>query len=242
MSSFIFDIDGTLRNIGRNPDIDPLLAHYLKISSKDHKNYIVTGRTYANFLNFVKEIESSIDIFNSVFCEDGHICYCGRETKLLIAEEAQKQLEIIRRIINDLLISPNNKYGVSSPENHLVGEVVIVMQEAENRPSIAEYLESYIKRNKLTELKINKLTHNRLSVSVLNVDKYSAISSQNINLSDCYYFCDDKNDLNLARHIASANGRIICPSNAIDELKSISSFVSDKSSSYGVVDFLSKIL
>ncbi len=87
MSSFIFDIDGTLRNIGSELDIDPSLTQYLKISSKINKNYIVTGRTYANFLNFAKEIESSVDVFNSVFCEDGHICYMGKERKLLITEK-----------------------------------------------------------------------------------------------------------------------------------------------------------
>lgn len=240
MSNLIFDIDGTLRNIGKNPDIDPLLRHYLVISSKINKNYIVTGRTYANFLNFINEIESSVNIFKSVFCEDGHICYSQKETRLLITDEAKRQVLNIRQFIKKFINSSENKYYVTYPEKHLIGEVVTVIQEVENRPSIVRYLNNYIKVNRLTELKINKLTHHRLSVSVFDIDKYSAISSQNINLSDSYYFCDDLNDLNLAQHITSANGKIICPSNAIDELKKISTFVSNKPGSYGVVDFLSR--
>jgi hypothetical protein len=41
----------------------------------------------------------------------------GKERKLLITEKVKKQLENIRRVINDLLISFDSKYSISHPRS-----------------------------------------------------------------------------------------------------------------------------
>ncbi len=87
---------------------------------------------------------------------------------------------------------------------------------------------------------MNVLTHNRLSINVIGIGKYSAIDHYPLDLSNSTYFCDENNDLELATKIKGSGGIVVCPSNAIDEIKAISSYASDLPYSYGVVDYLSK--
>lgn len=241
MSSFIFDIDGTLRNFEKEPDIDPNLVTYLTISQTKHQNIVVTGRTVANLNIFLNEIRCDVDMFSKIYCEDGLVSFDNGNITFLINDDDLSQLNNVRTHVNEI-INTDNIYSASHPEQHLVGDGVIVVQEASEDMPFMNYLTSYIVRNNFDNLAINHLTHNRVAVSIKAVNKCSAIKNSKINLQECYYFCDEKNDLPLAQLINVSGGKVICPSNAIDGLKMIADYVSAKPYSFGVVDYLSKIL
>ena len=247
MSNFIFDIDGTLRNFELEPDIDPNLCEYLSKLKKNNNLYIVTGRTYNNFKNFVLELSNmttkKLDVenmFDVVICEDGHLCYNKDGSNCLVDGASVEQLNKIMKFIDVHLNMANKKYDISLPHQDLISEVTITIQELEGRGSFKESLEDFIRQNNLDKLRVNTLTHNRLSISVVGVGKHSAIDYYPLNLSDAYYFCDERNDMELAIKIKNAGGNVVCPSNAIDEIKDIANYVSDLPYSYGIVDYLSR--
>jgi len=247
MSNFIFDIDGTLRNFESKPNIDPSLYKYLSILNRKNSLYVVTGRTYKNFKKFLLELSKTTDkatqidsLFDTIFCEDGHICYNNDGSNCLIDQTALEQLNKTRLYVNKFLDKMNKVYHIVLPHKDLISEITITIQEREGKASFKKSLDTYINRNKLDRLTVNILTHNRLSVSVIGIGKHSAIGHYPLDLSDSSYFCDERNDLELAKNIKGLGGMVICPINAIDEIKAVSNYVSDLPYSYGVVDYLSK--
>ena len=133
-------------------------------------------------------------------------------------------------------------FHIQHPSPDLIAEASIVVQGDDSVHKYKQYLGAIIKEKKLNLLTVKSLTHNRLAICVKDVDKNSAISTQGIDLADSYYFCDEINDLALAISIVRKGGKIICPSNAVDQLKKIAHFVSLKPFSYGVTDYLSMFL
>jgi len=247
MSNFIFDIDGTLRNFEPKPNINPDLYKYLLKLKERNSLYVVTGRTYKNYKNFLLELSQTMTeavevdtLFDAIFCEDGHICYNNDGSNCLIDQIARAQLNKTRFYVNKYLDKVNKKYHIALPHKDLVSEITITIQEREGKNSFKRSLDAFIKKNKVDKLQVNVLTHNRLSVSVIGIGKHSAIEHYPLDLSNSSYFCDERNDLELAKRIKAVSGIVICPSNAIDEIKTISDYVSDLPYSYGVVDYLSK--
>jgi len=241
MSNLIFDIDGTLRNFEKEPNIDPRLVEYITVSQTDNQNIVVTGRTVANLNIFLSEINCSADIFSKIYCEDGLISLENGNVTFLANPVDLNQLEVARKYIDQIVVN-TNQFNASYPDKHLRGDGVIIVQESSDEMPFMKHLTPFLAKNNLVNLSINLLTHNRLSVSVNNISKCSAINISKVNLSESYYFCDEKNDLELARLIKESGGKVICPSNAIEEVKSIAHYVSALPYSYGVVDYLSKIL
>lgn len=249
MSTFLFDIDGTLRNFEPESDIDPDLLNILLTVKKLHPLYAITGRTFQNFKNFVKELkkgsnlkEFTGDIFKSVFCEDGHVYYEHGNKKLLISNQAEVQLRVIKEIISSHVKNQAFLFHIRHPSPDLIAEASIVVQGDDSVYKYKEYLGATIKEKKLNLLTVKSLTHNRLAICVKDVDKNSAILAQGIDLADMYYFCDEINDLILATSIVKNGGKIICPFNAVDQIKKIAHYVSSKPYSYGVTDYLSIFL
>lgn len=241
MANLIFDIDGTLRNFEKEPNIDPNLVKYLVASQNKNRNIVVTGRTVANLNIFFREINCSANIFSKIYCEDGLINLENGNVAFLANPTELSQLKIARKYIDQIVIN-TNEFKASYPDKHLRGDGVIIIQESYDSMPFMKHLTSYLAKNNLLYLNINHLTHNRLSVSVNNISKCSAIKVSQIKLSESYYFCDEKNDLELARLIQESRGKVICPSNAIKEIKRIAHYVSTQPYSFGVVDYLSKIL
>lgn len=245
MSNIIFDIDGTLRNFEKELDIDPTLYKYLLLLKNKHTYYIATGKTYSNYLNFIKELEENDkqtgwgNLFNIVFCEDGHICYKNDRPKLLITKKDLEQIKIIKQYFKENIKEFENKYFVNCPSRKLIGQATLVIQEQNNCYLFKNILSNFIINNKLDRLTINLLTHNRLSITIKNINKNSAVQAYKLDLTDTFYFCDESNDIKLANTIISAGGKIICPNNAAPELKRVAYYISNKNYSYGVVDFLS---
>lgn len=245
MSNFIFDIDGTLRNFEPEANIDPNLLPTLLEIKKNNKLYIVTGRTLKNVNNFLDELLMTKYhrdcLFEAIICEEGHICYFKNESTVLINKNESLQLDKVRKFVN-MWITDNNdrRFNISPIHEDLSGEITITIQESNGNNSFISEIDRFIVENKLDRLKTNNLTHNRLSVSVIGIGKCSAIENSKLNLADSLFFCDEKNDLDLANKIIAREGSVICPSNAISELKDIATYVSDKPYSYGVVDYLSK--
>lgn len=246
MPDFIFDIDGTLRNFEPEPDIDPdLYGCLLRLKVKNHL-YVVTGKSYSNFQIFLNELKSVSsgrgeveNLFEAVFCEDGHVCYKSNGSDCLVGNIELWQLQKVRNYIRQNVEHPPDGYFLSYPENRLMGEITVVLQEKASALSFRQYLDDFISKNNLNRLVIRNLTHNRLSIGVKGVGKKSAIDAYNLNLADSYYFCDEENDLELAKNVIDQGGKVVCPSNAIPEIKEVAYFVSEKPYSYGVVDFLS---
>ena len=247
MSNFIFDIDGTLRNFQPEANIDPKL--YSKLIKLKEKNrlFAVTGRTFNNFRNFLVELslttgekERLNDLFEVIFCEDGHLYYNTVTKKCLVGIKALNQLKKVRTYVHRHYRKFVSKYSIDLSQKDLVGEIIITIQAKEDKTIFGVILDKYIREHKLDMLRVNALTHGRLSVSVSGVGKRTAIESYPIDLSDTYFFCDEKNDLELAIKVKKSGGKIICPDNAIGELKNIADYVSKEPYSYGVVDFLSR--
>lgn len=237
---YLFDIDGTLRNFESEPDIAPSLYQVLTKIKRDNLLSVVTGRTYNNYNIFLSEVllasncQANInELFENVYCEDGHILYRRGVPISLISTQAQKQMDLMRKYIESL--------NLTYPSPELRGEVAIVIQEKENEDSVKTTLETFVSENNLTELTMKQLTHNRLSISVKGINKRVAIELSGIELDKTIYFCDEQNDLELTKVVLEKGGKIVCPSNAIEEIKTIASFVSSKPHSYGVVDYLSNV-
>lgn len=245
MANFIFDIDGTLRNFEPEPNIDINLLKFLLKIKDEHKLYVVTGKTYKKFSEFNDEFLLDIenghreDLFDAIFCEDGHIFYESGKKTVLIDKLATEQLKIVKKYLDKHINKTKRRFNFYYPD--FLGEVTIILQEEENSLSFKNKLIDYITRHELHLLKVVQLTHNRLSVSVKNVNKKTALEKYGIDFSNSYYFCDEINDLELALQIKTDGGEVICPSNAVSEIKKIASFISKKPYSYGVVDYLSNI-
>src|SRR3989304_10020188 len=128
MSNFIFDVDGTLRNFELEPDIDPNLYECLsKLNVKNHL-YVVTGRSYNNFQIFLNEFkdvsgdQSDIgNLFDAIFCEDGHVCYKSDGSDCLVGNIELRQLQKVRSYIRQNVERPPDGYFLSYPEDHLMG-------------------------------------------------------------------------------------------------------------------------
>jgi len=237
---YLFDIDGTIRNFESEPDIAPNLYQVLTKIKGDHILSVVTGRTYKNYNIFLSEVVSASNcqtnvhkLFENVYCEDGHLLYKKGVPTSLVSFSAQKQIDLMKKYVESL--------NLTYPSPELRGEVVIVIQEKENEGSIKPMLDSFVSENKLTELTVKQLTHNRLSISVKGTDKRAAVEFSGIELSQTVYFCDEQNDLELVKAILKKGGRIVCPSNATEEIKALASYVSAKPHSYGVIDYLSRV-
>lgn len=239
MANLIFDIDGTLRNFETEPQFDPELQKYLLISQKRHKNHIVSGRTYSNIQSLFKEMDLAEDVFQSISCEDGHICYYNKARRILLNLDELLQLERAKKLAK---LSLKKFPSVSLPDPNLISEVALVLQMKEKRLGFVEHLSAQIIKHNLDKIKVVELTHNRVLIAAKAANKCTAVLSSNIKLADSYYFCDEKNDLELASKINENKGRVICPSNAIPELKKIATYVAQKPYSFGVVEFLRQIL
>ncbi|MBU1129930.1 HAD hydrolase family protein, partial [Patescibacteria group bacterium] len=175
------------------------------------------------------------------FCENGHLCYKNDGLNCLIKKNALRQIEKVKKYVDREIKQKSARFCFSYPSSELVGEITVVIQEKEKNRSFKHRLDAFISKNSLDRLVVDELTHNRLSVSVKNINKNSAIEAYGLDLSDCYYFCDEKNDFKLAKTVVNKGGKIVCPANAIEELKNIAYYVSDKPHSYGVLDFLSSL-
>ncbi len=247
MLNYIFDIDGTLRNFETKPNIHPELFNYLSKLKSKGSVYVVTGRTYNNFKNFHKELPSPTDgfkedLFVKIFCEDGHICYKDNSPKVLVNNESLEQLKKIRRFIEKSISDNKYKEDFALPATDLVSEVTITIQGLKKPMLFSYQIENFIEKDKLHLLKVNRLTHNMLSISVKNVNKYSAVKSANIKLSSSTFFCDEKNDLELALNVKKSGGKVVVPKNAVNDIKLIADYISRESYSHGVVDYLSRYL
>lgn len=247
MNNFIFDIDGTLRNFEPKPDIHPELLRCLQKLKLEGEIFVVTGRTYKNFNNFISELSEATseevqeaDLFKTIYCEDGHIYYDQGEPNINIDEASLDQLKKVRTFLNKQIKLKSTDYSINLPHAELISEVTITIQEDSNKMSFIDEVKNYINTNNLNLLQVIRLTHNRFVVNVKGVGKKYAIKSHEISMEESYYFCDEKNDMELAVEIKSRGGKVICPSNAINELKEIADYISEEACSHGVVGYLSK--
>ncbi len=151
MSNIIFDIDGTLRNFEKELDVDPTLYKCLLLLKSKHTYYIATGRTYSNYLNFIKELEENNkqtswdNLFDIVFCEDGHICYKNGRQKLLITKKDSEQIKIVKQYFKKNKINVNVEFSWGATEVKVSSGLV---------DAIVELTETgrSLKANKLVEI------------------------------------------------------------------------------------------
>ncbi len=99
--------------------------------------------------NFLLELSQSStgaseasDLFDVIFCEDGHICYNSDGSSCLIDQEALEQLNKMRLYVNKYLDKVNKKYRIALPHEDLISEITI--QERKGEISFKRFLDSYI--------------------------------------------------------------------------------------------------
>ena len=99
-------------------------------------------------------------------------------------------------------------------------------------PVIITGRSSQIVKNRAEELGIVELyqgKHDKM------ITLHEIISKHNLSLSNCAYIGDDVLDLPCMQEIRAAGGLTGCPSDAVDEVKAASDFVSSKAGGNGAV-------
>lgn len=116
--------------------------------------------------------------------------------------------------------------------------IAVLLPKINIEPIIITARESQIVKNRCEELGIKYLVQgekNKLEALNKIISEYNTKYSTNYSLVNCAYMGDDIIDLPCINAIKNAGGIASCPADAVEEVKSVCSYISKKNAGAGAV-------
>lgn len=256
----LFDVDGTIRGHHRTGDVidSQLLPLLLRLKHEGYVLSIVTGRPYLFYKEYVEELLKDTQLiaadlpFDFIVYENGHrLCINGKHISLL-SEQSKQDLNDMRGFLNDRLKEATQPLNFAYAEKRIQGDCMITILDLAKTASseglslcgsTCDYLKNVIAELGLRNLKIHTTSIDHMTIEACDSTKKTAIQKLLNEHKEIVFCCDGKNDIELAEHVLALGGDVVCPANAVDDLKNIATFVSSRKHGAGICDYLmSKLL
>jgi hydroxymethylpyrimidine pyrophosphatase-like HAD family hydrolase len=246
----IFDVDGTLddKSNGQNPDFAIFSQMLRNLKKAGCIIVFATGRTYLHFEEFYINFSKSQKIEELVDCliyEDGHrFLKEGTNFEIGTANSLAQMHQLRNYIANYISTSfQEAKITFCYPEDKYKGETYIILDYfCQYNDSPFDLVENFFNQALDSDLFSVKVLNGYCSVYLREANKASSFLQTGIDLqSKTIFCCDDQNDVKLAQVVKASGGFIVCPQNAINDIKSMSDYISQQPYFYGITEYLNKL-
>ncbi len=233
MNKILLDIDGCITD-GKGKAVDLTALQSLKThihQLNDTKN-ITTGLCTGRSALYVEAVAQMLDIQSWCICENGVYLYHTVTEEVIfhpnVTLDSRKHLQDIKQIL-----TTDSKFtDICKIE---LGKEICISLNPIGDMAIKELFESVKSNLDLTDLYIAHST-TAVDITPQNINKGSALQMlceiENLTLDKVLGVGDTMGDMSFLEIC----GQVACPNNAIDDIKSISSFVSDAKSTQGLVE------
>lgn len=246
------DIDGTLRTADGFID-SRLLPLMCQLEQLGYRVVLVTGRTYRFYREFVNELlqqyggAETMLPFQCIIYESGQRMFTLSEHITLADPIVREELEYFKTFFNHSLRMTSGRIEYADFKLQGVCSVTLIDNARKNnttptQPSSAYvYIRELLEQLQLHNLAVYATSPVHMMIGARAVNKKTAIEILGLDCQTITFCCDGENDRELAEYIAQMGGSVICPSNAVDTVRRCATFITTRSGSAGICDYLSSI-
>jgi HAD superfamily hydrolase (TIGR01484 family) len=242
--TLILDIEGTITIANGTIGLakDELQKRLQALETQDKQIILCSGRDLA-YIHRLKA-DWGLAYHSPIIAEDGCVNFDGKK-EILTFDPTKHDPQIIRdRLIYDNIFEiaefdPYKQYVITIYPTGFSSGIEYTAKQIQNIfNKVKEYLADF---NDTT------VTYSSCSVEVLpfGMNKVVGLKAMlhqvpSIDLSQCMYIGDSKNDVEIGNYILDAGGLFCVPGNAISELKQIASYVATHEFDEGVLEILER--